>query len=232
VNWTLRWFRAQVRLDESNQERVAAWQALPDADLRASLCDTRWVVVDTETTGLDPRSDSLLSIGACRIDGSRLDVATSYYTLIRPPEVSSVANVLIHGIGHAEQMGGADIAGALAGCLEFCRRDVLVAYHAPFDEAMLRIAMQRHLGLRFRPVWLDAAKLADVLFPKQGRQFRLLDEWLAHFGVAHPARHNALADALCTAELLLILLAAARDRGLSCARQLIKAERSHQWLKA
>ncbi len=120
----------------------------------------------------------------------------------------------------------------LAGYLDFCRRDVLVAYHAAFDAAMLQVAMRRHLRLRFCPVWIDAAKLADVLFPKQGREFRMLDEWLAYFGIAHPARHNALADALCTAELLLVLLAAAQAQGLSCARKLIKAERSHQWLKS
>lgn len=232
MNWRARWFRPPVDLDEVNGQRVATWQELPDADLQVPLAHTRWVVVDTETTGLDPRSDTLLSIGACQINGTRLDVAPSYYTLIRPPQVSTLANVLIHEIGHAEQMSGADYTSALAGCLEFCRRDVLVAYHAPFDEAMLRIAMRRHLGLRFRPLWVDVAKLADVLFPKQGRQFRMLDEWLAHFGIAHPGRHNSLADALCTAELLLVVLAAAQDQGLHCARRLIKAERSHQWLKA
>ena len=231
MNWTAPWLRPRVQLDQANGQRVAAWQALPNADLRAPLASTRWVVVDTETTGLNPRIDTLLSIGACQINGTKLDVASSYYTLIKPPQVSSVANVLIHGIGHAEQMEGADYTSALSGYLEFCRRDVVVAYHAQFDEAMLRIAMQHHMGLRFRPVWLDVAKLADVLFPKQGRQFRMLDEWLAHFGVVHPARHNALADALCTAELLLVLLAVAEEQGLSCARRLIRAERSHQWLK-
>ena len=232
MNWAAHWFSPRVDLNEANRQCVAAWQALPDADLRAPLAQTRWVVVDTETTGLDLRSDTLLAIGACQINGSRLDVAPSYYTLIRPAQVSSVANVLIHGIGHAEQLSGADYTSALAGYLVFCRRDVLVAYHAPFDEAMLRTAMQRHLGLRFRPAWIDVAKLADVLFPNQGRQFRMLDEWLAHFGIAHPARHNALADALCTAELLLVLLAAAQEQGLPSARRLIQVERSHQWLKA
>lgn len=232
MNWVARWFSPQVDLDEANEQRVAAWQALPNADLRTPLAHTRWVVVDTKTTGLDPRTDTLLAIGACQINGTRLDIASSYYTLIRPPQVSSVANVLIHGIGHAEQMSGADYTSALAGYLEFCLHDVLVAYQPHFHEAMLRIAMQRHLGLRFRPVWIDVAKLADLLFPKQGRQFRMLDEWLAHFSIAHPAPHNALADALCTAEFLLILLAAAQERGLLSARQLIQAERSHQWLNA
>lgn len=231
MNWATRWSRPQIKLDEATRRRVTAWQALPDADLRADLANTRWVVVDTETTGLDTRSDTLLSIGACEVNGRLLDVASGYYAFIRPAQVSSVANVLIHGIGHAEQMSGAAQEDVLAGVLDFCRHDVLVAYHAPFDAAMLQVAMQRHLGLRFRPVWIDAAKLADVLFPKQGREFRMLDEWLAHFGIAHPARHNALADALCTAELLLVLLAAANAQGMSCARKLIRAERSHQWLK-
>ena len=231
MNWATRWFLPQVHLDEAIGRRVAAWRALPDADLRAPLARMRWVVVDTETTGLDPGSDTLLSIGACQVNGTRLDVASAYHAFIRPPQVSSVANVLIHGIGHAEQMSGAEYTDVLTSYLEFCRHDVLVAYHAPFDEAMLRTAMKRHLGLRLRPVFIDVAKLADVLFPKQGRQYRMLDEWLVHFGIVHPARHNALADALCTAELLLVLLTAAQAQGLSSARNLIEAERSHQWLK-
>ena len=231
MNWLARWFESPVALDAASRQRMSAWVMLPEPAMQQPLTNTRWVVVDTETSGLNPRRDSLISIGACQVTGNLLDLGRSFYTLIRQSQVSSTENVLIHGIGHAEQVSGTDYLTGLTTYLEFCRRDVLVAYHAAFDEAMLRTAMQRHLSLRFRPVWIDVAKLADVLFPVEGRHFRMLDEWLAHFSIEHPARHHALADAFCTAQLLLVLLAKAQERGLQTLRRLIQAERSHQWLK-
>ena len=61
--------------------------------------------------------------------------------------------------------------------------------------------------------WLDLAPLAGALVPEAYRYGgRSLDDWLAAFGIECTIRHNAAADALATAELLLRLRSLAGSR--------------------
>ncbi|MGH8758562.1 MAG: hypothetical protein ACREVW_03500, partial [Burkholderiales bacterium] len=50
---------------------------------------------------------------------------------------------------------------------------------------------------------------------------RGLDQWLAYFGIENYARHDALADAFSTAQLLLVLLERAASQGIGDARAFI-----------
>jgi DNA polymerase-3 subunit epsilon len=181
------------------------------------------VVIDCETSGLDPARDRLLSVGALAIQGGRIELASAYESLVTQEKASSAENILVHGIGGDAQRGGrpaAQVIGELAGRLGEGRA---VAFHAAFDDAVLR----RH-GLRAK--WLDLAQLAPALFPQRAAQARSLDDWLAAFGIAHAARHDALGDAFATAQLLLVLLAEARRQGVETAEALARIEQGRRWL--
>ena len=62
--------------------------------------------------------------------------------------------------------------------------------------------------------WLDVAWLAPALNPRVGLDRAGLDPWLERFGLRPHARHRALADALVTGELFLVLLAQASAAGV------------------
>ncbi len=224
-------FDRPAELDAETRTRVGAWRASRAGDLKKPLSQTRWVVVDTETTGLDPTRDRLLSIGACAITDRALALDDSFLVAIRQTRVSADENILIHGIGGQTQLSGMDEAEALGRFLEYAGRDILVAYHATFDQQMLAVAMRERIGVAFKPKWLDVAKLCDVLFPAKAREIKHLDDWLEHFGIVQHARHNAVADAFCTAELLLVLLAEAERQGMMSTQSLVRAEHLHHWLK-
>ncbi len=100
------------------------------------------------------------------------------------------------------------------GFLEFARKDVLVAFHAPFDQAVLDRAARETLGLRLLNPFIDLADLAPALAPEARLGRAGLDDWLAYFGLRAAQRHRAAYDAVATGELLLILLARARVRGI------------------
>lgn len=184
--------------------------------------EARFVVVDCETSGLDASRDRLLSVGAVAVRGGRVALAESYAALVRQDAPSARDNVLVHGIGAAAQLAGCAQADVVAELDRFVGDGVPVAFHAPFDAAILKRA-----GLPARR-WLDLDPLAHALFP--GRNSASLDEWLAAFGIEHPGRHDALLDALATAELLLVLLAAGRRQGARTVEDLAGAARGSRWL--
>src|SRR4051794_37874012 len=60
------------------------------------------VVLDTETTGLDPVTARIVEIAAVRIVGGRVDAATTLRRLVRPPAPIPAAASRIHGIDDAK----------------------------------------------------------------------------------------------------------------------------------
>jgi len=189
----------------------------------------RWVVVDCESSGLDPERDRLLSIGAVAVREGRVAHADAFGAVLRQEQASEVPNILVHGIGAEAQLGGRDPASALEEFARFVAGAPLVAFHAAFDQALLGRAMAAS-SAGWKPRWLDLAQLAPALYPQRAKSCTSLDGWLAAFAIGHPARHDAMADAYATAQLLLILLAEAERQRLSSARELFAVARERRWL--
>lgn len=194
----------------------------------------RWVVLDCETSGLDPARDRLLSVGAVAVRGGRIELAESFSALLRQESASDAANILVHGIGGEAQRNARPAGEVLREFSDFLGDGLPVAYHAPFDDAVLRHAMARQPGLRAPRDWLDLAQLAPVLRPGSMRgpdlARRALDDWLEEFGIACPQRHDALADAYATAQLLLVLLAEAERQGSGTVQRLRRLARAGRWI--
>ena len=77
----------------------------------------------------------------------------------------------------------------------------LLAFHAPFDQAMIARQVRALLGVDLPNRWVDIEALCAVTHEKV--RARALDEWLAHFGIVCSVRHQAAADTLAECELLL-----------------------------
>lgn len=189
----------------------------------------RWVVVDCESSGLDPERDRLLSIGAVAVREGRVAHADVFGAVLRQEQASAVPNILVHGIGAEAQLGGREPVAALGEFARYAAGAPLVAYHAAFDQALLRRAMAP-TGAEWKPRWLDLAQLAPALCPQRAKSCTSLDDWLAQFAIGHPARHDAMADAYATAQLLLVLLAEAERQRLSSAGELFAVARARRWL--
>lgn len=231
----MNWFsqllaRPSLSLTPGQAARLAGWRALPDALAAAELATARLVVVDVETSGLNLSRDRLIAIGAVAVRGGRLALGECFEVVLQQETASRKGNILIHGIGANAQTGGMSPPEALLAFLDFLGKDPLVAFHAVFDETMIRRAMQRFLGFDFRHPWLDLAYVMPGLNPPLAHQCRALDDWLGHFRIPNPARHHALADALCTAQLLQIGMAQARRQRISHFRGLAALEKAQRWV--
>jgi DNA polymerase III subunit epsilon len=204
---------------------------------RHSQSDTaeRWLVLDVESSGLDASSDRLLAIAAValRVDATRawIELADSFEAVLRQPQDRSPpdrSNILVHGIGVGDQGRGLDPAQAMQRFEAFAGDAPLLGFHVAFDKQLIDRATQAQLGRRLRNPWLDIADIAAVLRP--GVVARTLDDWLAACGIPCARRHQAAADALATAELLLHLLPAARADGVSGFRGLARLAARRRWL--
>lgn len=188
---------------------------------RTPLAAARWVVIDCETSGLDAARDDLLSVGAVVVRDGSIELREFFQAKVRQRTPSSHENILIHGIGGDAQRGGEPLAQVIDALAQFLGDGLPVAFHAPFDAAVLR----RH-GLRTRAKWLDLATLAPALFPAKGKADSPLEHWLAAFGIPPRARHDALGDAFATAQLLLAALAEARRQRVASVEGLRQAATS------
>ncbi len=174
----------------------------------AAADDSRWVMLDVESSGLDPKHDRLLAIAAIALHrgggAPQLALGDSFELVIRQQDaVVDKANILVHGIGVGAQRSGTEPAQALAAFERWVGGSPLLGFHVAFDEALIQRAMRAVLGRALPNPWIDIADLARVVRPDVAG--RSLDEWMDALGVRCAVRHQAAADTLATAELLLKL---------------------------
>jgi len=220
MNWIGRLFGAKPELTPEQSGRLAAWQALPEPDMQAPIAESRYVVVDVESSGLNIHKDRLIAIGAVAVVNGKIALGDSLEIVLQQAAVSNKDNILIHGIGGTAQREGVPPVEALLTFLEYLGKDSLVAFHAAFDEAMISRALKTFLGLRFKHVWTDLAYISPALYPNLALRHRSLDHWMGHFGISNFARHSALADALATAELMLALSERMKEQSVKNMRDM------------
>lgn len=183
------------------------WLTGAGRGLRA-VDETRWVMLDVETSGLDPRRDRLLAIAAIalRVDWARrrltIDLGDSFEVVLQQQEVTAAKdNILLHGIGVQRQREGVAPVQALEAFADFVGRSPLLAFHAAFDQTLIDRFARQHLGRVLPNPWVDIEQLCAVTHEQV--RARSLDEWMAHFGIECAVRHQAAADTLAECELLL-----------------------------
>lgn len=227
-----RFRRPAVTLTAEHQAQLESLKLKISTGVKAGLANGRIVVVDVETTGLSLVNDHLIAIGAVAINSGHIAFADSFEVVLRQEVASDKANILVHGIGGSAQRAGLPPEEALLAFLDYLDGAPLLAYHVVFDSTMLRKAFLKFLGIEFRHTWADLAYVMPELYPELASKYRPLDDWLKYFAIGNDARHNALADALATAQLGLIALRAARVRLASDFKSLQDMEKTQRWLNA
>ena len=169
----------------------------------------RWVVLDTETSGLNPYSDRLLAIAAVAVEVSSdfkrvsIVIGDSYEAVLKQELPSDKGNILIHHIGAQAQSAGRAPTEVLEEFRQWVGNCPLLAFHAAFDEAMINRAYSLFDLKPLQNEWLDIEPLAKITGVNP--RIKSLDEWLSHFGIKCTIRHQAAADTFATAELLMRL---------------------------
>jgi len=195
------------------------------------LMTSRLIVLDLETTGLNPAKDQMIAIGAVAIDNNAIHLDDQFDLILRRPELDIRKTVLIHGIGPEALTDGHETEDALLHLLDWMNGDPILAYHSAFDQKFLEKTLRAELGYGENHIWLDVAELMPTFFPSANKQGKGLDNWADTFGLQASTRHHAAADAMVTAELTLIALNKAAQQGILTLVQLSDKLRYHRRLR-
>lgn len=166
-----------------------------------NLEENRFVVFDTETTGLDTKVDRILSIGAVGVIGNVIDISDSFEIFVSQEKFNS-NTVEIHGILKNGGLSKTSEKESLEEFVNFLGNSIIVAHHAAFDMEMINEGLKRMQLPKLKNKSLDTGVLYKKLNGVQNKHFGL-DELCEEFNVAKHDRHTALGDAYITALLFL-----------------------------
>ena len=175
-----------------------------------TLEDTRFVVFDTETTGVNARKDRMLSLGALEIRNNEIKIANSLEVYIEQ-ELFNEEAVAIHGIlrQNKNQVKITE-EEAVKQFLLFAGNSILVGHHVGFDIAIINYALKRLGAPKLKNKFTDTS----VLFKRSVHLVNItnpdkvysLDELCEALNISKNDRHKAMGDALITALAFLKIL--------------------------
>jgi len=184
-------------LSPALRETLACWQKLPPPDLDRPHAKIRYVVLNTNASGLDPQRDHLNSVAAIAVDGCRIRLNESYH-----------ANVNQHP------------QAVMADILNFVGAGPVVVYNAHFNRKLLERDLARHLGLTPPWQWLDLYRLLPAIFEQHFDAPTKLARWMETLDISTFQRFDALGDAYALAKLLLALQSHATRKGFDTGNRL------------
>jgi DNA polymerase-3 subunit epsilon len=181
--------------------------------LQADLADLDYVVVDTETTGLQlSHGDKVISISAIRIQRGRVQNVGIFNTLVNPGRPIPPESTEIHHIEDQMVAGAPSMNDVYPQFVEYVGDSVLVAHNAAFDKKCLDMAAaEAGLPQIDNPI-LDTIFLSYALHQEiEGHSLEAIAE---RMGITIEGRHTSLGDARATAHIFLGLLALLPARGV------------------
>ena len=193
----------ELRAKVGKEKRVPYIEPSTDSVLtfaEAAANGGTFVIVDTETTGLDPKISDLVEVAAVKVKGGKITDRWSSFV----DAGNGIVGAQMHGITNKDIKGGLTPKAAAEKVAEFAKGAILVGHNLGFDVAFLDEALGK--GRTFateQGSYLDTYVLFKEAYP-ESESFKLGD--LARvYGAATTPNHRAAADAEATAELLLIL---------------------------
>lgn len=205
---------------------MTLWQALKRQWMLYHLGDQRlrhlydapppdeWVSVDCETTGLNPRRDHIIAIGAVRIVGHQVRTSEALQLLVKPSRAISADAVKVHGLRERDVAQGLSIDEAMRQLLAFIGPRPLVGYYLEFDVALINRAIFPWLGV---PLPQQKIEISSMYYDWKQRSLppyqhgASIDLRLAtlmnDLGLPQRPAHDALNDAVMAALAFLKLRA-------------------------
>jgi DNA polymerase-3 subunit epsilon len=176
---------------------------------------SKFIVLDTETTGFDYENDRILCIGAVILEKGHIAVKKSFEVYLIQEHYNSDSTP-IHGILKEEKKDKATEIEALKNFLSYIGNAPIIAHHTMFDVNMINKALDRNGLPPLKNKLLDTV----VLYKKsllrspliERKDHYSLDELADKFNISKKDRHTALGDAYITALLFLKILKKLKEK--------------------
>jgi DNA polymerase III subunit epsilon len=192
--------------------------------------DARFIAIDVETTGLDPRRDEVISFAGIPIESARIVAAETVHGLVRPHAASLGASTKIHGLREHDLAGAPRAPEALAPLAALMRGRVPVVHASWVERTFLAKA-----GCPLPRRIVDTAVLWRLLSIERGERDPgtcSLSVIAAGLGLPAHRPHSAEGDTLTAAQVFLAMATHLEPRGRATVRDLTRARRdlrAWQW---
>jgi len=205
-------------------------RGLPKVDKDTPIEDAGYVVMDTELTGLNEKKDSIVSIGAVRMDGGKIDLSDTFYRLLNPETRLTAESVIIHEITPDEVVEKPDIRTGLAEFLRFCGDAIIVGFCVNIDMEFLNRESKKILGQAIQNPVLDIFPMFEWVRNKKahgGEEINLpvnyqLYDIAKYYGIEVNGAHNAVIDAFITAQIFQRFIPILLDAGIRSVGELLR----------
>jgi DNA polymerase-3 subunit epsilon len=168
-----------------------------------------YLALDLETTGLDPSHDRIISVGWVPISARRVRLSGARHLLVSI-DSSVRQSATIHHLRDSDLADGCAEVEALRAVLAALAGRVLLVHHAPMDVRFLHAACRRHGDVPLQARVVDTLALAHARKARGDHEARegelRLHALRTEYNLPHYPAHDALTDALATAELFLAML--------------------------
>ena len=167
-----------------------------------------FIVFDTETTGLNPKKDEILSIGAVKIKGNKILTSETFEVYLKPLKSISLKSIEIHGIRPCDLHNATNTEQGIKEFLNFIGSRPLIGYYLEFDVAMINKYIKPMLGIKLPNKMIE---VSEIYFEKrirlipQGNIDLRFDTILKNCSIPNMGVHNSVNDAIMTAMIYLNL---------------------------
>jgi DNA polymerase III subunit epsilon len=166
------------------------------------------IVFDTETTGLNPKKDHIVSIGAVKIKGNKILTNEVFHVFVKQDNLISQDSIKVHKIRNCDLKDAVELEDAIDSFLNFIGNRTLVGYYLEFDVAMINKYIKPRYGITLpnnkkevSAIYYDKKK---ALIPQGNIDLRF-DTILKNLSLPKLQGHDALNDAFMTAMMYLKL---------------------------
>lgn len=165
-----------------------------------------YVCLDTETTGLNPKKDEILSIGAVIIKENKILMRKTLNIFVKPSKNVSAESIKIHHIRPIDLEHALEPEDAIRELLEFIGSRPIVGYYIKFDMAMISKYTKKYIGINLPHESIEVSSMYYKTRPKNSEyQFIDLkfDTIMKTLDIPFLGKHDALNDAIMTAMIFL-----------------------------
>lgn len=183
--------------------------ATPWPDRKSDCREIPIVAIDLETTGLDPRKDVILSIGLVEIVNFSVRLSTAWHSIVRIDRDIPGESAVIHQITDDQAAAGSPIEELLPELLRRLAGRPMLVHYSPIEQNFISNACEQLYGAPFVTQTIDTLEIGQRVFERRNHLIQSGDLRLFNlrprYNLPQYKAHNALSDALATAELFLAM---------------------------
>ena len=170
--------------------------------------DNEYVCLDCETSGLNPRKDEILSIGAVHIKDNKILMRKTFNVFLKPSQHIDAKSIKIHYIRDIDSENGRDPKDAIFELLDFIGSRPLVGYYIKFDAAIISKYTKRFIGINLPNETIEVSSMYYKT-RKKSSDYEFIDlkfdTILKNLNIPILGKHDALNDAIMTSMMFLKL---------------------------